>query len=121
MAIRGPEASSFFPLTLVFSVGFFCARFFLDRLVYKVKPNQLSDPLPDSCRVPRDLFLHSVSPMLSPGGVTQGAGWQRCSSISLALRAFMAVLVPDQFDPDNSMYRRCACEVLSVPCFFFPK
>uniref|UniRef100_A0A0E0KBM0 TLC domain-containing protein n=1 Tax=Oryza punctata TaxID=4537 RepID=A0A0E0KBM0_ORYPU len=35
MAIRGPEASSFFPLTLVFSVGFFCARFFLDRLVYK--------------------------------------------------------------------------------------
>ncbi|KAL5217494.1 hypothetical protein ABZP36_018178 [Zizania latifolia] len=36
MAIRGgPAVSSFFPLTLVFSVAFFCARFFLDRFVYK--------------------------------------------------------------------------------------
>ncbi|XP_014754223.1 ASC1-like protein 3 isoform X2 [Brachypodium distachyon] len=35
MAIRGPDAASFFPLTLLFSLGFFCARFLLDRLVYK--------------------------------------------------------------------------------------
>ncbi|KAK1651312.1 hypothetical protein QYE76_069117 [Lolium multiflorum] len=35
MAIRGPDAASFFPLTLLFSLGFFCARFVLDRLVYK--------------------------------------------------------------------------------------
>jgi hypothetical protein len=59
MAIRGPDAASFFPLTLPFSLGFFCARFVLDRLVYKVRNHRLLLLLllarPDSRRVPRDL------------------------------------------------------------------
>uniref|UniRef100_A0A8R7Q7H5 TLC domain-containing protein n=1 Tax=Triticum urartu TaxID=4572 RepID=A0A8R7Q7H5_TRIUA len=35
MAIRGPDAASVLPMTLLFSLGFFCARFVLDRLLYK--------------------------------------------------------------------------------------
>jgi hypothetical protein len=58
MAIRGPDAASFFPLTLLFSLGFFCARFVLDRLVYKVRNPHLLLLLvarSDSRRVPWDL------------------------------------------------------------------
>jgi hypothetical protein len=57
MAIRGPDAASFFPLTLLFSLGFFCARFVLDRLVYKVRNHHhlLLVARSDSRRVPWDL------------------------------------------------------------------
>lgn len=41
MAIRGPDAASVLPMTLLFSLGFFCARFVLDRLLYKVRSQLL--------------------------------------------------------------------------------
>jgi hypothetical protein len=70
MAIQGAEAAY---VMLLFSVAFFCARFLLDRLVYKVWPPV---PLPHQIRAGfREISLLLSFPARNALRRSAGAGW----------------------------------------------